>query len=87
LYLFINVNWSIICLQVVSLDMMTASGEVIHISKEENSDLLPATTLSLGSLGIILTVTLQCELAFNLHQKQYPARLKDVSCKICFSVV
>ena len=61
------------------MDLMTATGEIMHLSKEENSGLLPAACLSLGSLGIILNVTLQCEPAFNLHLKQYPATLKDVS--------
>lgn len=71
-------NYGIISSYVVSMDMMTASGDVVHISKEENSELYPACLISLGSLGIILTVTLQCEPAFNLHQKQYPSTLKDV---------
>lgn len=60
--------------------MMKASGEIIHISKTENPDLFPAVVLGLGALGIIVSVTLQCERTFNLHQKQYPAALKDVSC-------
>ncbi|KAL8614381.1 hypothetical protein ACOMHN_007719 [Nucella lapillus] len=63
---------------VVALDLMMASGEIMHISKEENSELLPAAVLSLGCLGVILTVTLECEPAFNLHQHQYPAKLQDV---------
>lgn len=61
------------------MDLMKASGEIIHISKEENSELLPAAVLSLGSLGIILSVTLQCEPMFKLRQTQYPAELQDVS--------
>ena len=61
------------------MDMMTAAGEILHISKEENPELLPAVVLGLGALGIILSVTFQCEPAFNLHLKQYPAALKDVS--------
>lgn len=65
--------------QVVAMDMMTAAGDVVHISREENPELLPAAVLSLGALGIILNVTLQCEPAFNLHLKQHPAALKDVS--------
>ena len=63
----------------MAVDLMTASGEIMHISKEENSEFLPAVVLSLGALGIILNVTLQCEPAYNLQQKQFPAPLKDVS--------
>ncbi|XP_070200311.1 L-gulonolactone oxidase-like [Littorina saxatilis] len=71
-------NYGIISSYIVELELMTASGEVIHISKEDNSELMPAAVLSLGALGIILNVTLQCEPAFNLLQKQNPGTLKDV---------
>ncbi|PVD33901.1 hypothetical protein C0Q70_05163 [Pomacea canaliculata] len=71
-------NYNIISSYVVDMDLMKASGEIIHISKEENSELLPAAVLSLGSLGIILSVTLQCEPMFKLRQTQYPAELQDV---------
>ncbi|XP_076451035.1 L-gulonolactone oxidase-like [Babylonia areolata] len=71
-------QYSIMSGYVVAMDLMMASGEIMHISKEENSELLPAAVLSLGALGVILTVTLQCEPAFRLHQTQYPAKLQDV---------
>ncbi|XP_046559639.1 L-gulonolactone oxidase-like [Haliotis rubra] len=63
---------------VVAMEIMTASGEILEISAEKNKELFPAATLSLGSFGIILTVTFQCEPAYNLHQKQYPAKLDQV---------
>ena len=56
---------------------MTASGEVLHIT--EGSDLYPAACINLGSLGVILRITFQCEPAFRLHQSQTPAKLKDVN--------
>ena len=61
------------------MELMTASGEILEISNEKNSELMPAVTLSLGSLGVILTVTLQCEPAYKLHLVQYPLKLDDVS--------
>ncbi|XP_076451036.1 L-gulonolactone oxidase-like [Babylonia areolata] len=64
--------------QVLAVELMTASGEVMRISKTENSELLPAVVLSLGALGVILTVTLQCEPAFRLHNKPFTSSLKDV---------
>lgn len=66
--------------QIVALELLTASGEILEISGDKNPDLLPAARCSLGSLGIILNVTIQCEPAFRLHQKTYPSKLDDVSC-------
>ena len=56
---------------------MLASGEIVHITRE--SDLYRAACVSLGSLGVILRLTFQCEPAFRLHQSQHPAKLSDVS--------
>ena len=56
--------------QVVALSLVTASGEVISASKEQNPDAFAAAQVSLGSLGILSTVTLLCEPAFNLHAIQ-----------------
>ncbi|KAK6184200.1 hypothetical protein SNE40_006714 [Patella caerulea] len=71
-------DMGIISSSVVELDLMTASGEILTISKDQNSDLFPAATVSLGSLGVILHVTFQCEPAFNLEQKQFPEKLDNV---------
>lgn len=57
---------------------MKASGEVINISRETDAPLFRAACLGLGCLGIILTLTLQCEKAFNLHKTLQPAKLDQV---------
>lgn len=46
----------IIDLQVLGLELMKVSGEVNTINSETNADLLPLAALSLGSLGVILSV-------------------------------
>ena len=51
---------------VVSLEMVTASGEVMTIHKGD--DLFNAVTVSLGLLGVITQITFQAENAFNLKQ-------------------
>ena len=51
---------------VVSLEMVTASGEVMTIRKGD--DLFNAVTVSLGLLGVITQITFQAENAFNLKQ-------------------
>lgn len=54
--------------QVVSLRMMTADGET-HTIDAQRPDLFSAARLSLGALGIITEVTLQCEPAFRLAER------------------
>ncbi|CAL1541329.1 unnamed protein product [Lymnaea stagnalis] len=71
-------QFGIISSYVVNLELMKASGEVITINEEVNSELLPAAALSLGSLGVIISVTLQCEKAFRLHCKQVTNTLQNV---------
>ena len=58
--------------------MMLANGEIKTYSNEDNSSEFKAVVLSLGCLGIILVVKLQCEKAFNLEQIEYAAKLEDV---------
>jgi len=59
--------------------MMLANGDVVKLSRDDqDAEMFHASTLSLGALGIILSVTLQCERAFNLQQVQYSVPLKDV---------
>ncbi len=61
------------------MELMKSNGQVVVISCESNEYLFKAACLSLGSLGIILTVTVQCEPSFNLRFNSYPAKLQDVS--------
>lgn len=53
--------------QVVALTLVTASGEVIVCSETQNRDIFKAAQVSLGALGIITEVTLQCRPAYRLH--------------------
>lgn len=45
--------------QVVELKLLTASGEILTLSKDSNSDLFHAVIGGMGLLGLILEVTLQ----------------------------
>lgn len=55
---------------------MLASGEIRTYS--DRNDELKAVLCSLGCLGIILSVTVQCEPVFKLEQTEFPAKLEDV---------
>ena len=51
---------------VVELELITAAGEVLRCSHDQNPDVFAAARCGLGALGLISTVTLQCEPAFCL---------------------
>ena len=61
---------------VVGLDLVTAGGEVISV--DESHELFGAARVSLGALGIITEVTLQCVPAFLLHADEQPMPLPMV---------
>ncbi|KAF9585167.1 hypothetical protein BGW38_003630 [Lunasporangiospora selenospora] len=71
-------EFSSLCASVLDLTLVTASGSKIYCSKTENKDIFEAAVCSLGALGIITRLTLQCEKAFRLENTQEPAKLEDV---------
>ncbi len=52
---------------VVAFELVTAAGEVLHVS-EPGSDLWRAVITNLGTLGVLTSVTLQCEPLYNVHE-------------------
>ena len=64
--------------QIVALDLVTADGSVLHASAEENPDVFAAARVSVGALGVITSLTLQCVPAFLLRAQEMPLPLADV---------
>lgn len=64
--------------QVVGATLVTAAGELLTVSETENAELLPAVSLGLGALGILVDVTIQCVPAFVVHAVEHPEPLDDV---------
>lgn len=65
--------------QVVGLSLVLAGGSVLRCSAgDEDPEMFKAAQVSLGALGVISTVTLQCEPAFNLHSVEEPRRLEEL---------
>ncbi|TDU88179.1 FAD-linked oxidoreductase [Kribbella voronezhensis] len=64
--------------QVVGLELVTADGSVLHCSAEENPDVFAAARVSVGALGVITSVTLQCVPAFLLRAQEMPLPLGEV---------
>nr|XP_054757565.1 L-gulonolactone oxidase-like [Lytechinus pictus] len=71
-------NHGIMATNIVSLELLTGRGEVLQCSASENPDVFSAACCGLGALGIILTVTIQCEPAYRLHEIQTSTTLDDV---------
>lgn len=67
-----------IATQVVGLRLITAAGEVLDCSETENRDIFKAAQVSLGLLGIITRVTLQCVPAYTLDYQWSPRELSEV---------
>ncbi|MEJ3404636.1 D-arabinono-1,4-lactone oxidase [Rathayibacter sp. YIM 133350] len=67
-----------IATQVRALTLVTAAGELLHVSERENSELLPAAALGLGALGVLVDVTLALEPAFLLQARERPEGLEEV---------
>lgn len=64
--------------QVVALDLVTADGSMLHCSAEENADVFDAARVSVGALGVITSLTLQCVPAFLLRAQEMPLPLSEV---------
>ncbi len=62
--------------QVRALELVLADGTLRSI--EGDGDLLAAAAVGLGALGVIATVTLQCDPAFALAAAEAPASLDEV---------
>jgi L-gulono-1,4-lactone dehydrogenase len=53
--------------QIVGLRLITADGDVLECTPDENPEVFEAARVGLGALGVVSTVTLQCVRAFRLH--------------------
>ncbi len=53
--------------QVVGFRLVTATGEVLGCTADDNPDVFDVARVGLGALGLVSTVTIRCSPAFNLH--------------------
>lgn len=63
---------------VTALTLVTADGSVIECSREREPDVFHAGRVSLGALGVITAVELQCVPAFRLHATERGADIHEV---------
>ena len=64
--------------QIRAFKMVTASGDVLVCSPQENAEIFHCGRVSLGSLGVITEVSLNVVPAFNLRAVEQPMRISDV---------
>ncbi len=64
--------------QVKGLRFVNGKGEIVSCSETENRDLFKAAQVSLGVLGVITEVTLQCMPAYKLALQSRKEHLSDV---------
>jgi L-gulonolactone oxidase len=66
-----------IATQVRALELVLADGSVLHCDAGEHPEVFAAARVGLGALGVIASVTLQCEPAFALAAAEAPAGLDE----------
>jgi FAD-linked oxidoreductase len=67
-----------IATQIRGVTMVTSAGDFLRVDEDHNPELLPAVALGLGSLGILVEITLQCVPAFAIHAVDEPMPLEDL---------
>src|SRR5262249_24673859 len=66
---------------IVGMNLVTGTGDVLTI-KETDTDLMDAARVSLGALGIITQVTIQCAPMYDLEHTTYLSKFDDVVDKL-----
>jgi FAD-linked oxidoreductase len=67
-----------IATQVRALELVLSDGSLLSCSADENPEVFAAARVGLGALGVIVTVTLQCEPAYALAASEAPSTLDEV---------
>jgi L-gulonolactone oxidase len=64
--------------RVVGMRLVTASGDVVDVTRESDPEALRAARVSLGALGIASQVTIECVPLYTLRRHDMPLPLADV---------
>jgi L-gulonolactone oxidase len=60
------------------MELLTADGETLWCSPDEEPEVFACARVGLGALGIVTKIALECVPAFNLHHVERKRRLPDV---------
>jgi FAD-linked oxidoreductase len=72
-----GIKFGSISTQVAALKLVIGTGEVIECSEMQNCEIFKAAQVSLGALGVIVSVTLRCVPAYKLHYVWRKGSLSD----------
>ncbi|KAJ3074957.1 hypothetical protein HK102_005697, partial [Quaeritorhiza haematococci] len=73
-----GIGFGILATAICDMTLITASGERLFLSPTSNPRYFAAALCSLGCLGIITQVTLQCVPSFHLHAAQKPLKFDEM---------
>ena len=77
-----GINYQIMSADVVALEMVTAAGEVLRVSREDSDlarrEVFEAATIHLGGLGVITEVTMEVVDAFSVVKRNRLMPLQEV---------
>jgi FAD/FMN-containing dehydrogenase len=61
----------------IGFTLLTGTGEEVECSATKNPEIFKAAQVSFGSLGIMTSITLQLDLAFKLHERNWTVEYAD----------
>lgn len=64
--------------RITGATLVTGDGSVLTVNEKENANLLPAVSLGLGALGILVDITVDCVPSFVLSAVERPEPLDEV---------
>ncbi len=73
-----GINYHSISQAVIGLKIVTGDGGILECSPTENQNIFEAARVSLGALGVIIEVTLQCVPAFRLRAIEQTTSINNV---------
>lgn len=62
---------------IAALRLVTASGDVLELSREQDAEAFLAARVGVGALGVVSAITLRCVPRFTLHRSDAPRPLDE----------